>query len=98
MSVELHFTLLFSSSQDAIKKEGTDQTARHVADLARQLGGKEYFATTFSFCDLTVYDWIDQVSGAFNAKGEVEKHDNLRAWHARVAANPRLQAYWNSKK
>ena len=75
-----------------------DQTARHAADLARQLGDKQFFGTTLSFADLTVWDWIDQVSGAFNAKGEVDKHDNLRAWHARVAALPRLQAYWASKK
>ncbi len=92
------FAFAPTDAKEGIKKEGTEQTARHVADLARQLGGKEYFGTTFSFADITVWDWIDQVSGAFSAKAEVDKHDNMRSWHARVAALPRLQTYWAGKK
>lgn len=86
-----------SDVKDSIKKEGVEQTARHAADLARRLGDQEYFATTLSFADITVYDWIDQTDAAFGSKAEVEKFPNLQAWFLRIQQHPNLVAYWKSR-
>lgn len=73
-------------------------SAKHVDDLAHLLGNREYFGTTFSYADLTVWDWLDQASDAFELRPLVDKHANLKAWRDRVAAQKGVHEYITSRK
>lgn len=67
-------------------------------DLAHLLGQRDYLATTFSYADITAWDWLDQAEGPFELAAAVEKHANLKAWRARVAAQKGLHEYVAARK
>ena len=65
---------------------------KHLKNLARLLGSRDYFAGQFTVADITLYDALDvsnrQVPGIL-----ATEYPTLAAFHARVEARPNI-AKW----
>ncbi len=62
------------------------------------LGKRDFVGTTFSYADLTAWDYVDQADGPFEVSNAVNKHANLKEWRARVAAQKGVHEYLASRK
>jgi glutathione S-transferase len=68
----------------ALKAE--DVILKNYADLAAKLGTEEYFCDTFSVADIAIFMNIHH--GLRLGAPPVSDHQNLSAWHARLAKRP----------
>ena len=65
---------------------------KHVENLARLLGSRDYFAAVgFTVADLTIYDALDVTER--QVPGTLAKYPTLKAFHVRVEARPNI-AKW----
>jgi glutathione S-transferase len=79
---------------DAARREEQERTARKAEDvilenyagLAAKLGTQEYFCGTFSVADIATFMNIHH--GLRLGAPPVSGHQNLSAWHARLAKRP----------
>lgn len=67
-----------------------------MADLSHLLGSRDFVGTTFSYADLTAWDYIDQVAGV--AGVAVDTYPNLAAWQKRVASQKGVAEYLAQRK
>lgn len=91
----------WGASQDDVKKFMEDNFPKHVGNLDRQLGSKEYFVgDSLSIADIAVYDVI--VNFGTNRFSEemtpLESFPKIQEFVKRVESNDGIASYLNSDK
>jgi glutathione S-transferase len=72
--------------QERATRKAEDLILKNYADLAAKLGTRDYFCGTFSVADVATFMNIHH--GLRLGAPPVSGHQNLSAWHARLAKRP----------
>ncbi len=76
--------------QERAARKAEDVILKNYAGLAENLGTREYFCGTFSVADIAIFMNIHH--GLRLGAPPVSDHQNLSAWHARLAKRPSFAA------
>ena len=83
--------------KEQIHEQGVAEARKFLQDLEYQLGDKEYLGTTFSYGDLTAFDWFLQTHQVWGLD-ESSLPPKLAAWYKRVAGQKGVAEFLASLK